>query len=251
MAKKLFELLAVEQQLKNQAQVTRKELQNTFDKKRHLFEEKRKTFTPLAEGAAPVVEEQSDIQSTIPQELQWIAGIWTKQLDVSYQVAEGNTQARADIVLDNGTVLLANVPATALLELEKRSAEIQELIKTIPTLDPAKGFKPDTERGANIYKARDVMKSRTHKVTKPITLAAATPEHPAQVQLVPSDEVIGKITEQEWSSLITPARKAELISKAEELQRACKAALHRANSVELPTALPTCGKAIFDFVFKE
>lgn len=245
--KKLFEILVVESQLKAQAVATRTELRGTFEKKRHLFEEKRKTFLASEEGAQPVVEEQSDIQSTIVSELRWIADIWEKALDVSYQVAAGNTIAKADVVLDNGTVLLSNVPATALLELEKRAGEIQELLKAVPTLDPAKGFQVDAAKGPNIYKARDVTKARTKKIEDYIVVVPATEQHPAQVAKVTKDIVTGAIHEQEWSGLITPADKGKLIERAEELRRAVKAALHRANAVEMPS-LPTCGKRLFDYV---
>ncbi len=248
MAKKLFELLVIEGQLKTQAQTTRADLRNTFEKKRHLFEEKRKTFAPVEEGAPPVTEEQSDIQSTIASELQWIAGLWTKALDTSFQVAEGNTRARADVVLDSGTILLTNVPATALLELEKRAGELHELLQAVPTLDPAKGFQLDGAKGRHIYRAREVHKTRTRKVSKPIVLYPATPEHPAQTQLVNVDEPAGSLTEQEWSGLITPAQKASMLEKAEELRRTLKAALHRANAVELPDDLPVCGRKLFDYV---
>ena len=225
-AKKLFELLVVEGQLKAQAQATRADLRNTFEKKRHLFEEKRKTFLASDEGAAPVVEEQSDIQSTVPSELKWIADIWTKAIDTSYQVAEGNTQARGDVVLDNGTVLLSAVPATALLELEKRAGEIQDLLMAVPTLDPAKGFKPDPDRGKNIFRARDVSKARTKKIEDFVVVVPATEQHPAQVAKVNKDITTGTIAEQEWSALITPARKGELIERVEQLRGLNLAYLH-------------------------
>ena len=249
-AKKLFELLVVEGQLKAQAQATRADLRATFEKKRHLFEEKRKTFVASEEGAAPVVEEQSDIQTTVPGELRWLAGLWSNALDTSYQVAAGNTRARADVVLDNGIVLLADVPATALLELEKRAGEIQELLLAVPTLDPAKGFRPDPDKGRFVFRARDIVKKRTKKVEDYVVVVPATVEHPAQVAKINKDIETGTIAEQEWSALITPARKGRLIERAEELRRAIKAALHRANAVEMAT-LPTCGKAIFDYVLAD
>lgn len=246
---KLHELLAVDGQLKGQAEATRKELRNTFDKKRHLFEEKRVTFKSNDEGASAVTEQQSDLQSTVPQELSWIADLWSKPLDVSYQVAEANMKARADVVMEDGTMLLTNVPATALLELEKRAGEIQDLLMGVPTLDPAKGFTADTTRGANIFKARDISKTRTKKDIKVITLAPATEQHPAQAQMVNVDVATGSVLEQEWSGLITPARKAELLERIEAVRRAIKQARQRANDVEMAkTDLPTCGKAIFDYV---
>src|SRR6266566_6352748 len=114
---KLHELLAVEGNLENQANKCRADLVTTFEKKRHNFEEKRVVFTPLAEGSPAVQETQSDIQTTVLKELEWIAPYIIKALDASYQVAEANTEARADVVLDDdaGTVLLRSVPATSLL----------------------------------------------------------------------------------------------------------------------------------------
>ena len=245
--KKLFELLVIEPQLKTQAETTRADLKNTFEKKRHHFEEKRKTFQSSEDsGAAPVVEEQSDIQTNVRDELAWLAGIWAKSLDTTLQIAAGNAWAKADIVLDDGSVLMPEVPATALLALEKRLGDIHQLILTIPTLDPAKGFTPDPDRGRNIYKAREVRKTRTRKIQEVITLAQATPEHPAQAQLVPVDKPIGHLIEQEWSGLITPAAKGEMIERVEELRRAFKAALHRANANVVQDPPPVIGKMLFD-----
>src|SRR3990167_5465549 len=100
---KLHELLAAEGTAKSQADKCRSDLLNTFEKKRHLFGEKVVTFTPNTEGAA-MTEEQSEMQSTIPAELKWIAGIWSKAMDAAFQIAESNMGARADVLLDDGTI---------------------------------------------------------------------------------------------------------------------------------------------------
>lgn len=230
---KLHELLAVETNLENQANKCRLDLMNTFEKKRHLFEEKRVVFIPLAEGEQQVVEQQSDIQTTVHKELDWIQAYIAKALDASYQVAEANTQARADVVLDDdaGTILLKGLPATALLELEKRVAEVQALIGVIPTLDPAKGFTSDPQRG--VFKAREVVKNRTKKQPKVIVRYEATKEHPAQTELFNEDVPIGKIQEQEWSGLLTPSDKADLLNRVEMVARAVRRARSRANDTEV------------------
>lgn len=230
---KLHELLAVQGNLEGQSKKVIGDLTQTFHKKRHHFEEKKVVFTPNAEGEQAVTESQSDIQTTVTKELDWVTAHLTKSLNAAYQVAEANTQARADIVLDNGTVVAAGVPATALLELEKRVSEITDLLKNVPTLDPAKGFQPDPARGEGYFQARAVTKGRTKKVNKPIVLYDATDKHPAQTQMVSEDVEVGKIQEQEWSSLLTPARKSELINKAEILGRAVRQARSRANEQEV------------------
>jgi hypothetical protein len=247
---KLHELLAVDANLKGQAQKCRTELQSTLEKKRHLFAQKLVTFTPLAEGAPAETREQSDIQTTVKKEVEWLSNIIKKAVDASYAIDIANTTAKADVVLEDGTTLLKDVPATALLQLEKRVKEISEFIHTIPTLDPAKGFEQDPDREAGIYKAREVLKSSTQKVQEPLTLSPATKEHPAQVQLVTKDVKVGTIQELEWSSLITPALKADLLERSEALFRAITQARSRANDIEVDAKANRIGKKLLDYVFQ-
>ncbi len=248
MSTKLHQLLAVGTSLEGQANKTRSELQNTFEKKRHLFEAKVSTFVPSGEGSA-VTESQSDIQSTVAKELVWVSGFIAKAIDSAYQVAEANTQARADIVLEDGTTLAKAVPATSLLELEKRVAEIQALVVAIPTLDPAKGFLPDKDKGEGYYQARVVKKTRTRKDKIAMVLYEATEKHPAQVQLVDKDIPTGTVEEQEWCSMLTPALKSQLIERVEILSRAVRSARSKANEIEVSVD-KKIAKSLLDYVLK-
>lgn len=248
MKAKLHQLLAVENSLEGQANKTRAELTNTFEKKRHLLESKVTTFTPFGEGESST-ESQSDIQTTVAKELKWVSGFILKALDASYQVAEANTQARADIVLEDGTTLITGVPATSLLELEKRMTEIQALVTAIPTLDPAKGFSQDPNGEKGVFQARQVNKTRTKKDKVVMVLYAATAEHPAQVQLVDKDIPTGTVSEQEWSSMLTPAVKAELINRVEVLSRAIRSARAKANETEVDVE-KKIGAKLLNYVFQ-
>ncbi len=243
----LHELLAVDGNLKGQAEKVRTDMTSSFDKKRHLFTEKLVTFTPQEDGAVGVTEEQLDLQSTVRRELKWVADIWAQAIDVSASIAEANTRARADVILDDGTVVFTGLPATALLELEKRLSEVQNLVQAVPTLDPAKGFSADAHREKGIYKARDDVKTRTKKVQRPIVLYDATPEHPAQTQLISEDVPVGTIRTQEWSGLLTPLEKSEMLERVEALRRAVKAARSRANEVEITQG--KLGEKLFQYVF--
>ena len=247
---KLHELLAVEEDLKGQAVTVRNQLAETFTKRQHLFEETRKTYTDNAEGSKPVVEEQKDIQSTVAKEVLWISEHLTKALDLGYQIDVANTTAKADVVTEDEEVLLKSVPTTALLRMQHRIREIEDLIKTIPTLDPALGFKPDDARGPGIYKAREVQEVRKRKENKVLTLAQATDKHPAQVQLVSVDTPVGTILKQEWSALITPSQKAELLNRAEKLLRAVKKARSRANDIETDVRGEKIGKTVLSYIFE-
>jgi hypothetical protein len=245
---KLHEVLAVEHNLRTQADKTRTELKSSFEKKRHLFTKKVVTFKPLDEGEEPVTEEQSDLQSNVVTELGWIAEILARSYDASYQVAVANTEAKGDIILEDGTRLALAVPATTLLELEKRTSELRDLCQAIPTLDPAKGFTLDPDAGANVYKAREDKRTRTKKVAKVFQLAPATDKHPAQVQAINEDVPVGSILTQEWSGLITPAEKATLIGRIESLHRSVKQARSRANETAVNGA-GIIGKTILDYAF--
>lgn len=245
---KLHELLAVSTNLATQAATVRADLTNTFEKKRHLFTEKQTVFTPSAEGAQPQTESQSSIQSTVAKELEWVCGHLGKAWDADHRIDVANTEARADIALEDGTLIAEKVPATTLLALSKRLAELLALAKTIPTLDPAKGFRLDTDRGAGVFVAREVRKQRTQKSHEVVVLYPATVEHPAQAQLLPKDVVTGTIQEQEWSGEMTPAKKSEILDRIEQMTRAVRAARSRANVAEVDTS-KAIAKPILTFIF--
>jgi hypothetical protein len=248
MSQSLHELLAVESNLKGQSDKCRAQLADTFDKKRHLFGSKVVVFQPLAEGQPAETTVESDVQTTVGSELKWLSGHLAKAIDVSFQVAEANTAARADIILEDGNTLATGVPATALLELEKRISEIKAIVEAVPTLDPAKGFTPDANfRLPGVFRARDVQKTRTAKIKEVLTLAPSTDKHPAQCQVYDKDVPTGKVLEQEWSGLITPAAKADLINRVEIVARGVRKARSRANNVTIDSTR-TVGAALFDYI---
>jgi hypothetical protein len=247
---KMHELLAVQTNLNGQATKTRTGLMDTFRTKRHLFEKKVKAFQPLGEGADLTIEEQSDIQTTVPKEIEWLKGHLVKQIDVGLRVDVGNRIAEADVVDEEDTKILAKMPATTLLWLEKRVQEVKELIEAIHTLDPAKGFTEDRDAGVGYWKAREVKKERTKKKKVVIVKYDAVDKHPAQTELVDEDVVVGTIREQEWSALITPAMKAELLNRAEMLIRAVAKARSKANEQEVDIKDAKIGDVLLDYVFK-
>lgn len=248
---KLHELLAVENNLSAQAAKLTEELRTvTFEKKRHHFAEKRVTFQPLDENAKAVTESQSDIQTSVRQEISWLNETLEKALDVSHQIDIANTKAFADVVTEDGKTLLTAVPATSLLALEKQIERVRGLIAGIPTLDPAMGFRLDEDRPDGAYKAREVTKTRTRKTKEVVVLYQATDKHPAQTALVDTDAPTGTIIEQEWSTLITPVTKSDLLARADKLLRAIKRARSKANEVDLDVQQHRVGKALLNYVFE-
>jgi len=229
MSKKLHELLAVGGSVETQALKCAGDLKETFGKKHHLLTSRTTTLTYIELNKPPLTEEAVLLQTTVPKELAWIGGFFKTMINVDGQINDANTKAKANLILEDGTTLAENVPATMLLELEKRVKLFMDVVAAAPTLDPAKGYKEDKDAGADVWKAREITTESTIKEQVPLELSKATDKHPAQVQLVSKDVVIGTRLKQEWSSMITSARKAELLDRCERLIRAVKQARSRAN----------------------
>ena len=245
---KLHELLAVKKDLSQQATKTRNDLQGTFEKKHHHFTGKVKTYTPDNSELPTKTEETLEIQTTVLRELQWLKPYLAQSIDGHFNVANGNLTAKADIVLEDDTVLAKDVPTSTLLELEDYLEGMKSFLASIPTLDPAKGFTPDTDKGTGIYQARPVERVRTLAQKKVYVLYNATVQHPAQTQLVDEQVPVGTIREQEWSSMLTPVQKGDIIDRNEKLLRAVKAARMRANVIEVDTSVKI-GDTLIGYVF--
>lgn len=250
MATKLHEMLAVEPSLRTQAEVTRTDLTSTFEKKRHHFEERINTFKSAKDGVPDREESKLDMQSTVGKELDWIAEKLTKIIDLGHQIDMANTQAKADVVLEDGATILKDVPTTSLMQLAHRLDEVQKLVHAIPTLDPAKGFRPDPDRGVGYFKARIAVRDKTEKVTKPLVLYAATEKHPAQVEKLITDDIVGQVETAEWSGLIHTAEKGLMLDRVENLIRAVKRARSRANDLEFDVREHKIGQKLLNYVFK-
>lgn len=252
---KLHELLAVNGSLEGQAAKCLADLKKTFQEKVTHFTQRQVEFHPSevksGETAPQItVEEQLKLQSKVKDELKWISDYLIKAVDSSHQVNVGNTLGRADVVLDDGTVMLKDVPGITLLELEKIiSDQWKSMLMAAPTLDPAKGFEPDESQGGGIWKSRTITRTKTAKKQIPIVLYEATDKHPAQTQLITEDVPIGTVVTQEWSGMITPAEKAELLNRCEILYRAVRKARSRANEIDVDTsAANRIGAVLWNYI---
>jgi hypothetical protein len=250
---KLHELLAIEGNYETQMNQMLAQLGDLFTKKRHHFTETSTTFQSLTEGATAEVETKSSLQATVAQELERIEPHILKAWGASMQIALTNTKALATITVEDTDITVADVPATALLELEKRLTQLREVLQAIPTLDPAKGFEEDYDHGDGHYRAREVRKNRTQKKQKPLVKYEATKEHPAQVDVITVDEPVGTILEQEWSGMLTPNNKSRMLARADAVIRAVRAARARANQTEVDPVAHDHSKVgpLLDYILTE
>jgi hypothetical protein len=95
-----------------------------------------------------------------------------------------------------------------------------------------------------------VVKDSTKKVEEFVVVVQPTKEHPAQTAKVTKDIKAGTILEQEWSSLITPALKADLLTRAESLFRAVTQARSRANDSVVEVKTSKIASKLLGYVFR-
>lgn len=244
---KLHELLAVEEDAKGKAKHILEESIKVFkDKPTHFIEQIQK-FMPFEENEKEIFEGELAMVTTVTEKLDYTFKALSRFIDCGYQKEDTNTLAKADIVLSNGAILAKEVPATALLFLEREIGKIYELVTSIPTLEPGIFWGDAKERGSEIYYHKD-SKIRTKKVLKPIILYAATDKHPAQVEKVTEDVPTGNIERHTYSSKYTPLKKAQMIERLDDIKISIKKARQRANGCE--ASIKKIGDNIFNYVMK-
>src|SRR5690606_9748246 len=213
----LHEILAVEQELKSHAESARAQLIDTFRTKQSHFTGIRRTFRPFSvdeasgEEGGERLEAETRLARTVPEELTAALREVGKAIDLGLQLDEANTRAKADIIV-HGEVLVADVPATFLLQLERRLKELRAVFKEAPCYDPVRVWSVDPSADKkHVLRAEPVVTIRKRKARKYNVMYEATTEHPAQVDIVEVDEPVGEIRSYEWTGMLSTGRKTALL----------------------------------------
>lgn len=254
---KLHEVLAVESELAGVAKNVRDEAVTTFTKKEHMFKGAVRRLTMFAQERKQeedAAAQDMAITESAMSKLEYVFGQQVRYLDCVLQKEEANQRARADLVIeesDGSTFVLAeSVPATFLLGLESKLSMLRPVIEAVPTLPAGVNWVIDeTQTLPGVYKrVPDAMTDKTEKIIKPFVLVPATDKHPAQVEKLSADIVIGRFTQTDFHSGLTPHAKSVLLGRLDQLLRAVKAARQRANCTE--TADIHVGKKLVDFLLR-
>ena len=88
---------------------------------------------------------------------------------------------------------------------------------------------------------------KTRKVPQVVTLSPATEQHPAQVQAIQVDRIVGHWSTIKFSGAITRTKKRELAARVQKLLRAVKQARERANMT--PVVRQEAGAALLAYIF--
>lgn len=156
----------------------------------------------------------------------------------------GNTEAKADVVVD-GITLIPDVPVTHLLFMEKRLLEIKAFIGELPVLPTTDNWTWDEQLGQ--FRSDPAGTVRTTKIPDVQVLYEATDKHPAQVQPFNRDVVVGTWTTTKFSSALPASRVTELLDRVTKVQEAVKFAREEANMAEVPQRHVT--GAVLDYIF--
>jgi hypothetical protein len=258
---KLHEILAVESDVQAVAQKVMTETLETFTKKPDRFTGHLKVYRPFVQEEGKELETEAAgakkiVTETVPGKLEYTNSNLARWFDVVLEKEGTNQLAKSDVIIE-GTALCSDVPATMLLGLETKLKKVRDYYDAIPTLQPGKEWELDEQQGDYIYRDKNVeRKYRTEKVLKHRVLVEAQfPKEgeggtslPAQVERWQENENVGIFETINWSGMISPAKKSELLGRIDVLIQAVKRARQRANTQEVVKA--NIGKKLFDFIEK-
>ena len=245
---KLHEILAVEKGVKSRTYAEVTELHKAAQRA-ELFSGFTKTFTLLQEDQSGDVATQPPqakrIQAAVADVLTAVAKAQAPYFDVVASKDVANTIASGNVKID-GETLLADVPVPFLLFLEKQLVDMATFVKALPVLDPSKAWTWSEEAGA--WTTAPVFSLSTKKQPRPIILAPATVEHPAQVKMEYEDVPVGKWEVVHHSAAMRMVDKSAMIGRVTALLDAVKQARERANETTVPAT--SYGQRIMDFITK-
>jgi hypothetical protein len=240
---KLNQILAIEKGLKTRVYAEFTELHQATQKPA-LMNGFSKTYQPRDEEGETYPSESQKVQYEHQAVLERVSASLTELFDITATKDWANCSARADVVID-GRVLMASVPATYLLFLEKQLSDLATFVQKMAELDAASDWNPDPATG--LLKTDPAAAQRTKKVQRPIVLYDATEHHPAQTQLITEDVIVGQWVTIKYSGAMPPPRKKVVLARIEKLSNAVKFAREQANGAE--TEEQKVGRAVFDFLF--
>lgn len=240
---KLCQILAVEKQVKSTSDEQATALYQLLQKEA-LLNGVARTYAPLAEDGEKFPDERNDVQTRVHRVISKIADFTIPLYDITATRDSANLKAKADVMVDDVTIL-KDVPAVTLLFLEKQLVHVHTVICSLPTLPSTETWEFDTNVDA--YRTPETKTSKSKKVPKVLVKAPATDKHPAQVDLVHEDVLVGYWTTFKFSGAISSEKKQELRERCEKLLAAVKFARETANQVDAPKV--SIGKPLFEYLF--
>lgn len=240
---RLHQLLAVEKDIKNTAANELTKLYQRIEKGPLLSGIARR-YRSVIDTGEQLPPESTIVQLRVEEAIPEVVVALKALFDLVLSKEDANQSAKADIVVD-GVTVMAGVPVCALLFLEKQVTDLSTFVEKLPVLDPSERWERDAAQ--NCWATLPVETHRTKKIPRPFIKSPATEKHPAQVEVVHEDEVVGYWSTTKFSGSIPADRKAALKSRVAKLRQAIKVAREDANTARVSER--KMGDAILGYLF--
>jgi hypothetical protein len=232
---KLYELLAVSKDKEIVLKNAINDVKKTFTEKTEHFTSKETTLEMFDEARKceeDGYKEKKEASANIGELLSHVCKELASAVNTDAQIENANQLARQDLIV-NGKTIALDVPATALLHIERELKRFkEEIISNIPTLKPGTDWKEEKSIGIDIFTSIK-QTNKTEKIVKGVKGSEATKEHPANVTYINVDTVIGKYTAITSCNAYTHRKKLDMLDRLDALISATKKARARANSQEV------------------
>ncbi len=204
-----------------------------------------RVYSPLDEdNGERLPSESQKVQTNVMDCVNEARETWKELWDLVATQDEGNTKARADVIVEGG-VVLKQVPVTTLLFLEKQLNDLETFISKLPTPELTEDW--DFDSSSNLLKSKPSQSIKTKKMVDFKVIVPPTKEHPAQVVQQVDDVKVGTWTRVNLTGRIQSSDKAGYLSRVKRLRDAVKVAREQANMVDAEKV--KVSDSVFGFVF--
>jgi len=241
---RLSQVIALEASIKDRVHRAVTELHQA-SQKAELFNGFTRTYNPLKDGGETFPQETKRVQLQVETVMQDLEREMTALTDISATRDWANCVSVADVVMPNGSVLVAKAPVTFLLFLEKKLIDVRTFVSKLPTLDPNEAWAWDANTKTHFTAPVESLK--TKKEPRVIVKYEATDKHAAQTELIHEDQTVGKWIAVKRSGAVPISEKNSILDNIETVIRAVKFAREEANSA--PAGNKEVGRAIFSAIF--
>ena len=240
---RLNQIIAIEKGIKSQSFSELTDAHHALQKPALLAGISR-TYRPKDEEGETLPPESVKVQVRAGEILRDTAAVLTKLFDVTAAKDWANCRAVADVTVD-GAVLMAKVPATYLLFLEKQLTDLHTFVKKLPVLDSSETWGFDSS--ADSWATEPVQTVKTKKIPRNHVKAEATDKHPAQVEVYYEDVTVGHWRTVKFSGALPGKTVNEMLERVEKLQQSVKFAREEANNLEAENQ--KVGEKFFQYLF--
>ncbi len=196
-----------------------------------------RTYAPAEEGGEELPPQSRRVQVTAAELLGQVSVALEKMFTLKLTREEGNTEARADVKVDD-QLLLADCPVGALMYMEAQVGQIIGLIDQIPVLNPAEEWSdaaPGLRDGVWASAARKTAVPRRIpqvQILSPAQVIDGQAFQP-QVRAYETEKTVGWWTTVKYSGQMEAKVAQDMRARAVKVQEAVRKAREQANRLEV------------------